>query len=62
MIRLLAILAAMMLPSIAAAPTATGLRIRITRTAITVASLLGLNILSVPTQVATYAHFVCLEP
>lgn len=42
--------------------TATGLRIRVTRTAITVASLLGLNILSVPTQIATYAHYICIEP
>jgi len=42
--------------------SATQLRIRITRTAITVATLLGLNILSVPTQIATYAHYVCLEP
>lgn len=42
--------------------TANGLRIRITRTAITAASLLGLNILSVPTQVATYAHYICIEP
>lgn len=30
--------------------------------AITVASLLGLNILSVPTQIATYAHYICIEP
>lgn len=29
---------------------------------ITVASLLGLTILSVPTQVATYAHYICVEP
>lgn len=43
-------------------PTMTGMRIRITRTAITVASLLGLSILSVPTQQATYAHFICIEP
>lgn len=42
--------------------TATGFRMRVTRTAITVASLLGLSILSVPTQVATYAHYVCIEP
>ncbi len=44
------------------ATTMTGFRIRITRTAITVASLLGLTILSVPTQIATYAHYVCIEP
>lgn len=42
--------------------TTTGFTIRITRTAITVASLLGLSILSVPTQVATYAHYICVEP
>jgi hypothetical protein len=42
--------------------TMTGFRIRITRTAITVASLLGLSILSVPAQVATYAHYICIEP
>lgn len=42
--------------------TATGLRIRITRTQITVASLLGLSVLSVPTQIATYAHYICIEP
>lgn len=42
--------------------TATGFRMRVTRTAITVASLLGLSVLSVPTQVATYAHYVCIEP
>lgn len=44
------------------ATTSTGLRIRITRTAITVASLLGLNILSVPAQIATAAHYICIEP
>lgn len=44
------------------ATTMSGFRIRITRTAVTNASLLGLSILSVPTQVATYAHYVCLEP
>jgi hypothetical protein len=44
------------------APSATGMRIRITRTSITAVSLLGLSVLSVPTQVATYAHYVCLEP
>lgn len=43
-------------------PTMTGMRVRITRTAITAVSLLGLNILSVPSQVATWAHYVCLEP
>lgn len=43
-------------------PTTTGMTMRITRTAITVASLLGLSVLSVPTQIATYAHYVCLEP
>jgi hypothetical protein len=43
-------------------PTMTGMRVRVTRTAITVASLLGLSILSVPAQVATLAHYVCLEP
>lgn len=43
-------------------PTATGMRIRVTRTAITAAAVLGVNVLSVPTQVATYAHFICLEP
>lgn len=42
--------------------TTTGFRLRITRTQITVASLLGLTILSVPTQVATYAHYICIEP
>lgn len=42
--------------------TMTGFRIRITRTAITVASLLGLSILSVPAQIATYAHYICIEP
>lgn len=42
--------------------TATGLRIRITRTAVTVSALLGLSILSVPTQVATYAQYICIEP
>lgn len=41
-------------------PTLAGMTIRITRTA--VASLLGINVLSVPAQVATWAHFVCLEP
>lgn len=44
------------------ATTMTGMRIRVTRTAVTAASLLGLNILSVPTQIATYTHYVCLEP
>lgn len=43
-------------------PTNTGVSIRITRTAVTAASLLGLNILSVPTQIATWAAYVCLEP
>jgi hypothetical protein len=43
-------------------PTATGMAIRITRTQQSVVALLGLTILSVPTQIATYAHFVCLEP
>ena len=43
-------------------PTTNGMTIRITRTAITAASLLGINILSVPAQIATYAHYVCLEP
>lgn len=43
-------------------PTMTGMRVRITRTAITAVSLLGLNILSVPSQVATWTHYVCLEP
>lgn len=43
-------------------PTMNGMRIRITRTQISVASLLGLSILSVPTQVATYAHYICIEP
>jgi hypothetical protein len=40
----------------------TGFRLRITRTQITTASLLGLNVLSVPIQVATYAHYICVEP
>lgn len=40
-------------------PSLTGATIRINRTAITVASLLGLNILSVPTQIATYADWSC---
>lgn len=39
-----------------------GLRIRITRTQQSVVVLLGLTILSVPTQVATYAHYICIEP
>ncbi len=43
-------------------PTTTSMTLRITRTAVTNATLLGLNILSVPTQVATYAHYICLEP
>lgn len=43
-------------------PTMNGMRVRITRTAITAVSLLGLNILSVPSQVATWTHYVCLEP
>lgn len=40
----------------------TGFRIRITRTAQSVVALLGLTVLSVPTQVATYAHYICIEP
>lgn len=44
------------------APTATGMRVRITRTAVTAVALLGLSVLSVPTQVATYTHYICLEP
>lgn len=43
-------------------PTTTGMTIRITRTAQSVVALLGLTILSVPTQVATYAHYICIEP
>lgn len=43
-------------------PTATGMTIRITRTAQSAVALLGLTILSVPTQIATYAHYICLEP
>lgn len=43
-------------------PTMTGMRIRITRTAVTNATLLSLNILSVPAQIATYAHWICIEP
>lgn len=43
-------------------PTATNMTIRITRTAQSAVALLGLTVLSVPTQVATYAHFICLEP
>lgn len=43
-------------------PTVNGMRVRVTRTAIAVASLLGLNILSVPTQVATWTHYICIEP
>jgi hypothetical protein len=43
-------------------PTATGMTMRITRTAVTNASLLNLTILSVPTPIATYAHYICLEP
>lgn len=41
--------------------TATGFRIRITRTNVSVVALLGLSVLSVPTQVATNAHYLCLE-
>ncbi len=41
--------------------TTTGFNIRITRTAQSVVALLGLTILSVPTQVATYAHYICVE-
>lgn len=43
-------------------PTATGMTIRITRTAITNAALINLTVLSVATPLATYAHYVCLEP
>lgn len=43
-------------------PTASGMTIRITRTAQSVVALLGLTILSVPTQIATYAHYICVEP
>lgn len=43
-------------------PTMTGMRVRITRTAVTAVSLIGLSVLSVPVQVATQAHYVCLEP
>lgn len=42
--------------------TPTGMTIRITRTAQSAVALLGLTILSVPTQIATYAQYVCLEP
>lgn len=41
--------------------TSTGFRMRITRTAQSVVALLGLTILSVPTQVATYANYICVE-
>lgn len=43
-------------------PTMTGLRIRITRTQQSVVALIGLTVLSVPSQIATQAHYVCLEP
>lgn len=43
-------------------PTSTGMRIRITRSTVTAVSLLGLSVLSVPSQTATVAHYVCLEP
>ena len=44
-------------------PTNTGMRIRVTRTQQTVASLLGLTILSIPTSVGvTWVHYLCLEP
>ncbi len=36
--------------------------IRINRTAVTNATLIGLSVLAVPTQVATYANWICLEP
>lgn len=44
------------------ATSSTGFRIRITRTQQSVVALLGLTILSVPTQIATYAHYICIEP
>lgn len=43
-------------------PTASAARFRITRTSQSVVALIGLTVLSVPTQVATYVHFICLEP
>lgn len=42
--------------------TSTGFRIRITRTQQSVVALLGLTILSVPTQIATWTHYICIEP
>ena len=42
--------------------TATGMRVRVTRTQQSVVALLGLTILSVPTQIATYVHYICIEP
>lgn len=42
--------------------TASGMTIRVTRTAQSAVALLGLTILSVPTQIATYAHYICIEP
>ncbi len=44
------------------APTATGMRIRINRAQTSVVALIGLTVLSLPTQIATTAHFVCIEP
>lgn len=43
-------------------PTTIGMTIRITRTQQSAVALIGLTILSVPTQVATWAHYLCLEP
>lgn len=42
--------------------TNTTMNARITRTAVTAVSLLGLNILAVPTSTATYVHWICIEP
>jgi len=42
--------------------TTSGLSIRITRTQQSIVALIGLTVLSVPTQIATYAHYICVEP